>query len=96
MGGFYASAKRKGDNMLYIYAVVGSVTTASRLARELERRQIRATVTHTPSHINRGGCSYSVRIRAADRNALERAAAERRIKVRKMLGSDGEHFYDLP
>lgn len=81
--------------MTYIYAAVGSITTATRLMRELERRGIAAAVTHTPSQMNKGGCSYSVKVKGSDRAGLMQAAADRRIRLRGLIGSDGERYYDL-
>ena len=81
--------------MFHIYAAVGSLTTATRLARELERRGTAAAVTHTPSQMNKGGCSYSVKVKSADRAMLEQAAADRRVRLRAIIGSDGERYYDL-
>lgn len=41
---------------------VGSITTAARLTRILERNTgLPAETVHTPASVNKGGCSYSVR-----------------------------------
>lgn len=46
---------------------IGSVTTASRLAKLIEREaHLKASVMHTPSELNKGGCSYSVRVNCDD------------------------------
>lgn len=49
-----------------MYIVLGSVTSATRLARAVEREMgIPAYVVHTPSAIKTGGCSYSVNVSGA-------------------------------
>lgn len=78
-----------------IYAAMGSVTTATRLSRELQRRGVAARVVHTPSEVNSGGCSYSVRVPYQQREALEETAAARRFRIRRMYASDGEGYYDI-
>lgn len=84
------------DNMAYIYAAVGSVTTAARLSRELAKRGISASVMHTPPELDRGGCSYSVRVDEAYRSQLENAASGRRYKIRRLYMQDkGKDYYDL-
>ena len=46
-----------------MYIVIGSVTTATRLARLIERNAgVPADVARTPAAIKNGGCSYSVRV----------------------------------
>ena len=57
--------------MTHIYASIGSVTTAARFARDLERHGIRAEVVHTPTKINAGGCSYSVRVDKKYKKSLQ-------------------------
>jgi len=50
-----------------ILITIGSVTTASRFARVMERRAGKhASVVQTPSELNTGGCSYSVKINESD------------------------------
>lgn len=47
-----------------MYIVIGSITTATRLTRLLEKAAgIPVATVHTPSAIKSGGCSYSVRIK---------------------------------
>ena len=46
-----------------MYILVGSVTTATRLKKAAEKIiGFPAYVVHTPSALNQGGCSYSVRV----------------------------------
>lgn len=62
-----------------MYVITGSSTTAMRLKKAVERTVgYPADVVHTPSALNKGGCSYSVKI---DDRAVDEA-----IKVAKNLG----------
>ena len=46
-----------------MYILIGSVTTATRLKKAAEKIiGFPAYVVHTPSALNQGGCSYSVRV----------------------------------
>ena len=81
-----------------MYILVGSVTTAMRLKRLLERLYgIPSDVVHTPSAIKHGGCSYSVRTNS---NALARVkltVEEYGINIKKIYVEktvDGERVYD--
>lgn len=59
---------------------IGSITTAARLARIIEKNTgAPAEVIHTPPHLNKGGCSYSVRF--ADKYAARARALINEYKV---------------
>ena len=82
-----------------MYILVGSVTTAMRLKRLLERIYgIPSDVVHTPSVIKHGGCSYSVRTNSS--NALPRVKLieeEYGINIKKIYVEkkvNGERVYD--
>ena len=82
-----------------MYILVGSITTAMRLKRLLERiHGIPSDVVHTPSAIKHGGCSYSVRTNAPDAPALVRMTAEEYgINIKKIYverNVNGERVYD--
>ncbi len=63
---------------------IGSITTATRLARLIEKNIGNpAEVLHTPSAINRGGCSYSVRINEKYENAVRRIIADHKVPVKR-------------
>lgn len=67
-----------------IYAVVGAVTTAGRLARKMQAAgDLSARVVHTPAELNGGGCSYSVRTAFRSAEPVARIANENRIRVRR-------------
>ncbi len=82
-----------------IYATVGSVTTAVRLAKRLSARgDMRSSVVHTPAEINNGGCSYSVRTSLRDTAAIRQIAAEYGIQIRGFYREDifnGRKFYHV-
>ncbi len=82
-----------------MYVLVGSITTAMRLKRLLERVYgIPSDVVQTPSAIKHGGCSYSVRTNASNALARVKLIEEeyginiKRIYVERSVG--GERVYD--
>ena len=67
-----------------IYAVIGSVTTAGRLARKMqEAGDLSARVVHTPSEFNNGGCSYSVKTAFCSAEPIYRIANTNRIRIKR-------------
>ena len=82
--------------MTHIYASIGSVTTAARFARDLERHGIRAEVVHTPTKINAGGCSYSVRVDKKYKKELLMIAEMKKYRLKKLYRiEEGEAVIDL-
>lgn len=83
---------------MQILAVVGSVTVASALLKEMERNGcINCRVVHTPVCISGGGCSYSVKFDEACMKLLKPCIQRRRIKLRgiyKEILKEGEYIYD--
>lgn len=77
----------------FIYAAIGSVTTATRLSRELKRHGVRNAVVHTPTQINTGGCSYSVKIEPINKEILDKITEQKGYKIKKTYASDGEGNY---
>ncbi len=69
-----------------IYAEVGSVTTASRLQRELLNQKIKAEVIHTPK--SSSGCSYSVRLDERYEDVLLKFTS--RYKIKRIIKSDSD------
>lgn len=66
-----------------MYVVVGSITTATRLAKILEKTiGVPADVVHTPSPISNGGCSYSVRISEKSLNSVRAVISEFDIRIK--------------
>lgn len=63
---------------------IGSVTTATRAARIIESTiGVSVSVVHTPSELNRGGCSYSIRFSDRYESDVLRLVTEYKIPVRK-------------
>ena len=78
--------------MTDILAVVGAVTTATRLAKKLERLgDIRARVVNTPSELGGSGCSYSVRASLSNEAFLRNYAGIKRIYIEETIG--GKRYY---
>ena len=86
--------------MTYILAVVGAVTTATRLAGALEKTGCRTVkIIRTPVAISSGGCSYSVRINEENLNDLFETSSHKRFRVKKIyrvqeFGQECE-YYDI-
>ena len=86
--------------MSNLIITVGSVTTAVRVSKRLNSYGIiNTSVIHTPSTINSGGCSYSVR---CDYNALANVlelAKSKKIKFRKLYKEEMQFeervYYDI-
>ncbi len=86
--------------MSNLIITVGSVTTAVRVSKRLNSYGIiNTSVIHTPSTINSGGCSYSVR---CDYNALTNVlelAKSKKIKFRKLYKEEMQFeervYYDI-
>ena len=83
--------------MTYILAVIGSVTTASRLKHLTEQmgcKEVR--VIHTPTAIHSGGCSYSVKVPEKCRLLLTEAISKSGIKIKELYREaieNGESVY---
>lgn len=82
-----------------MYVTVGSMTTAERLRRAAERViGFPAYVVHTPSELNRGGCSYSVRLDNRAAGDIRRIAGDNEIPIKRIYIErieNGERVYDV-
>lgn len=80
-----------------MYIVIGSVTTATRLARIFERSfGVPASVAHTPAAIKNGGCSYSVRINGVSADRAKQIIKNYGINIKGIYTeelSNGERVY---
>ena len=66
-----------------ILAVVGSITGAVRLQKDLNRKgYLKVYAVNTPTCLNSGGCSYSLKFSEDIKQAFFGAANRRRIKIR--------------
>ncbi len=64
---------------------IGSITTATRLARLIERNTgSAASVVNTPMSIKTGGCSYSVRFGDRIKDDVLRIMRQYNIPIRKI------------
>ncbi|MDD6762555.1 MAG: DUF3343 domain-containing protein [Clostridiales bacterium] len=72
--------------------VVGSITTATRLARLIEKNiKSPVSVVHTPSYINKGGCSYSVRFKGQYEQRIRGVVSDYNVPVKGFYYEDGRH-----
>lgn len=82
------------DNVL---VTVGAITSAMRLVRLLESEtRYGASVVHTPSEINNGGCSYSIRTNYGAVEHLQRLSQQYSLPMKKVYAIktvDGECVY---
>ncbi len=75
--------------VVFVYIVIGSVTTAMRLARLLERTVgVPASVVHTPAAIKTGGCSYSVRIIGCTVQTIKAVVDEYGINIKGIYAEE--------
>lgn len=83
--------------MSFLLAVIGSITTATRLVKKIEQVSgISARIVHTPEEIAVGGCSYSVKTKAEHMPIVADTAAKNKIRVKGWYlaqNSDGETVY---
>ncbi len=74
---------------------IGSITTATRAAKIIQSKTgIKGKVIHTPSEINHGGCSYSIRYDDKDEALLRKVVKEHRIPAKKWY-KEASGYYDL-
>lgn len=78
--------------------LIGSVTAAGRFAKVMDSISgIPSQVVHTPAELNKGGCSYSVRVSDKLYPILRKAAAENDIQIKKIYSEDiaeGKRIYN--
>lgn len=66
-----------------ILITIGSVTTAARFKKLLESRlNVRSEIIHTPGILNCGSCSYSLKCKDADADAVNGLAKEIGLKIK--------------
>ena len=74
---------------------IGSVTTASRAANTIRKvLGINVGVVHTPSELNRGGCSYSIKFKDSYMSAVKGVGEEYNIPVRRWYSESGPVYND--
>ena len=76
-----------------MYVLVGSSTTATRLKKVCERvLGFPAYVVHTPSELNKGGCSYCVRMDDRALGDIRKIAADNEIPVKRIYIEKTENW----
>ncbi|MBQ3038906.1 MAG: DUF3343 domain-containing protein [Clostridia bacterium] len=83
-----------------IIITTGSITSAVRLKKRLNfLTHMNTAVIHTPTSINSGGCSYSVKTSLANLDLIKKLYNENKIVYKKIYSEDvinGESvFHDL-
>ena len=77
---------------------IGSVTTAARVAKTIENTLgVSVSVVHTPSELNNGGCSYSVRFNDKYESDVQKLITEYKMPVRKWyreIYNNGQRVYN--
>lgn len=86
--------------MLKLIITAGSITTAVRIKKTLNSLGDKsASVIHTPSFINSGGCSYSVRTDYKNLSLVKNLFEERKIKYKKLFtesdDNGGTEYHDI-
>ena len=80
-----------------MYMLTGSITSAARLAKVIENiGGYPAYVVHTPSEIQHGGCSYSVRCDERILSSLQDISQASGISIKKIYTEkyvNGERVY---
>lgn len=94
----FSLIKKELTAMADILALTGSITSATRLAGELERLGcLNARVVHTPAAIKSGGCSYCVKMPEECKIKLDKILASKKFKVKRVLAENThgkERVYD--
>ena len=79
-----------------ILFVIGSVTSASRLKRELYKMGVKnAVVVNTPISVSTGGCSYSIEASESEKELIYEAAKRRKIKIKGVYRGEGEELENI-
>lgn len=75
---------------------IGAITTATRFAALMDKKAgKKAWVVQTPSALNTGGCSYSVKIKRADLGDAYAISQKYKIPIRKIYKADGGEYNAL-
>ncbi len=77
--------------MQNIIVVYKSITVANRAKRLLEKEKIKASVILLPQSFNIKGCSYSVKIKAADKERMLEISERFKLKIRGIFEEDYEN-----
>lgn len=83
-----------------MYIVIGSITTATRLAKYIEKYAgVPASVAHTPTSIGGGGCSYSVRVSDRSQNAVKSVLVDSDVSIKAIyteeIKNGGRKYHEV-
>ncbi len=74
---------------------IGSITSATRAVKTIQAKTgIKGQVVHTPSEINKGGCSYSIRYNDNLEEQLRNVVKENHIPAKKWY-KEASGNYDI-
>lgn len=76
-------------------AKIGSVSNASMLKKLLNNNGFDAYLVHTPAHLNKGGCSYSVKFDKNILNEVKKLSSQNHIKIKGIYADKGGEYYDI-
>ncbi len=69
-----------------IYAEIGSITTATRIQKELSDNKIKSEMVHTPNSTS--GCSYT--LKTDEKYEPELRKLSKRYKIKRIFKSDSD------
>ncbi len=83
-----------------MYIVTGSITSAVRLSRAIERySKAPSLVLHTPAKIKKGGCSYCVKSNIDSTDVVYDLASQTGVKIKNIYEEKTENggmvYYDI-
>lgn len=81
--------------MDYVLIILSSVTHARRVQKECEKKGIYAAIGHTPKKIANRGCSFMVKVKQKDYNAVMDIIDYLMLKNFGSYVKTGEDSYDL-
>lgn len=79
----------------YALLVLSSVTYAKRVEQILEQRGITSAIGHTPKHIAKKGCSYTLKLKMRDLPEALKITDALMLKVQGIYRKKGDGDYDL-
>ena len=81
-----------------MHIVTGSITSALRLSKAIEKQYGQITsVVHTPLEIKKSGCSYSVKTDFEDVGKIRKTAHDAGVDIKGiyMEKTEGGGYYDI-
>ena len=81
--------------MVHYLFVVRSATQAQRIARMLGSSGIRSVVQRVPVEFSRQGCTYAVRVEAADNEAAQQRLQQAHLMPERILRHDNIGYSEV-